>query len=326
MQEVEEAQPESRPVVLGPSLALDLAWALHAVWKPPLQAAQPVLGTLFGENPELARAVRELWSDELGCLTELQILAIWAEALEVTDFDALLPLLLAAIDTVPLDLALESETERDRELILGRLAALRGSARLRQHWGDVLAQVWAGLDEQWRTSSVPLIESAVLEARGQLDRSREWLQLIVTKCETFQDHLPQILERHRAGRPVLMVPCAFFGRALYLEMPSCILIGLGTSRVNSVSRARTADVARRLRVLADPTRLAILDHLADGARSVGEIAYSFSLAQPTVSTHVKYLRQAGLVSAERHGTRVEVSLNRDAVQALAGELGTLLVH
>jgi DNA-binding transcriptional ArsR family regulator len=326
MQEVEESQQESRPVVLGPSLALDLSWALHAVWKPPLQAARPVLGQLFGQRPELAQAVRELWDDELGCLAELQVLAIWAEALEVTDFDTLLPMLVAAIDTVPLDLALESETERDRELILGRLAALRGSSRLRRRWGDVLAQVWAGLDQEWRTSSVPLIESAVLEARGQLDRGTEWLHLIAIKCEIFQDHLPQIVERHRAGRRVLMAPCAFFGRAMYIEMPSCILIGLGTSGVDSVARARTADVARRLRVLADPTRLAILDHLADGARSVGEIAYSFSLAQPTVSTHVKHLRQAGLVSAERHGTRVEVSLNRDAVQALAGELGTLLVH
>jgi len=326
MQEVEESQQESPPVVLGPSLALDLSWALHAVWKPPLQAARPVLGKLFGERPELAQAVRGLWDDELGCMAELQILAIWAEALEVTDLDTLLPMLLAAIDTVPLDLALESEAERDREIIMSRLAALRGSPRLRRRWGDLLAQVWAGLDEEWRTSSVPLIERAVLEARGQLDRGTEWLQLIGTKCETFKDHLPQILERHRAGRPVLMAPCAFFGRALYIEMPSCILIGLGTSGVDSVARARTADVARRLRVLADPTRLAILDHLADGARSVGEIAYSFSLAQPTVSTHVKHLRQAGLVSAERHGTRVEVSLNRDAVQALAGELGTLLVH
>jgi len=66
--------------------------------------------------------------------------------------------------------------------------------------------------------------------------------------------------------------------------------------------------------------------LADGSRSVGEIARSFSLAQPTVSTHVKHLREAGLVSAERRGSRVAVSLNRDAVQTLAGELGTLLAR
>src|ERR1700720_2937750 len=98
MQEVEESQRERPPVVLGPSLALDLSWALPAVWKPPLQAAQPVLGKLFGEHPELAQAVRGLWDDELGCLAELQILAIWAEALEVADLDTLLPMLLAAID------------------------------------------------------------------------------------------------------------------------------------------------------------------------------------------------------------------------------------
>jgi DNA-binding transcriptional ArsR family regulator len=80
------------------------------------------------------------------------------------------------------------------------------------------------------------------------------------------------------------------------------------------------------RVLADPTRLAILDHLADGASSVGEIAQSFSLAQPTVSTHVKHLRDAGLVTSNRRGTRVEVSVNQDAVQAVASELGSLLTR
>jgi ArsR family transcriptional regulator len=57
---------------------------------------------------------------------------------------------------------------------------------------------------------------------------------------------------------------------------------------------------------------------------VGEIARAFSLAQPTVSAHVKQLREAGLVAAERRGARLEISADRAALAELAGELTGLL--
>ena len=48
--------------------------------------------------------------------------------------------------------------------------------------------------------------------------------------------------------------------------------------------------------------------------TVGEVAKAFGLAQPTVSDHVKILREAGLVGGTRHGTRIELfALRRDAV-------------
>ena len=312
--------------VLGPSIALDLSWAILSVSKPTLQLARPALGTLYRERPELARAVQEFWDDGVGCHGEIEVLAIWGDALQVADIDTLLARLRAAIDTVPLDLGLESEDPEQRAVILARLAELRRSPPRRQRWEALLRDVWSGLDQGWRTSSVPVVERAAAEARSQLDRGTHWVSLVGTKCEVFKMHQTEILERHAAGQPVVLVPCAFFGRALYLEMPSCIVLGFGTSGADGVSRARTAEVARRLRVLADPTRLAILDHLADGASSVGEIAQSFSLAQPTVSTHVKHLREAGLVTSDRRGTRVEVSVNQDAVRAVADELGSLLAR
>jgi ArsR family transcriptional regulator len=103
-----------------------------------------------------------------------------------------------------------------------------------------------------------------------------------------------------------------------------VLVGYGTGRDGPDARARTEQMARRLRALSDPTRLAILDHLGRGASSVTEIARAFGLSQPTVSTHVKHLREAGLVSAERRGTRLEVAVDREAVAALGGELGELV--
>jgi DNA-binding transcriptional ArsR family regulator len=54
-----------------------------------------------------------------------------------------------------------------------------------------------------------------------------------------------------------------------------------------------------LAALADPTRRAILARVAQGEATVNEIAEPFRLKLPTVSKHLKVLRQAGLVTQGR---------------------------
>lgn len=55
--------------------------------------------------------------------------------------------------------------------------------------------------------------------------------------------------------------------------------------------------------LAEPSRRAILELLRDGERPAGEIVAALDLAQPTVSQHLKLLREAGLVAVRAEGTR-----------------------
>ena len=55
--------------------------------------------------------------------------------------------------------------------------------------------------------------------------------------------------------------------------------------------------------LADESRRRILDLLADGERSVGDLVGLLSLSQPTVSKHLKALRDAGLVESRTEGQR-----------------------
>ena len=56
-------------------------------------------------------------------------------------------------------------------------------------------------------------------------------------------------------------------------------------------------------VLADPTRLAIFELLADGPRAVGELARELPVSRPAVSQHLKALKGAGLVIDRAAGTR-----------------------
>lgn len=71
----------------------------------------------------------------------------------------------------------------------------------------------------------------------------------------------------------------------------------------SLTRARTATLAARLKVLADPTRLRMLDLLAQQTEPlcVCDITDQFEQNQPTISHHLKLLRDAGLIAGEKRG-------------------------
>jgi DNA-binding transcriptional ArsR family regulator len=56
-------------------------------------------------------------------------------------------------------------------------------------------------------------------------------------------------------------------------------------------------------ILAEPHRRQILDLLVEGERSVGELVEHLHLTQPTVSKHLRTLRDAGLVAARVDGQR-----------------------
>ena len=58
-----------------------------------------------------------------------------------------------------------------------------------------------------------------------------------------------------------------------------------------------------LAALADPTRREILERLRSGPRAVGELAGDLPVTRPAVSQHLRVLKDAGLVSDRRQGTR-----------------------
>ena len=55
--------------------------------------------------------------------------------------------------------------------------------------------------------------------------------------------------------------------------------------------------------LGDPTRRSIFEQLRGGPRSVGELAAGLPVSRPAVSQHLRVLKEAGLVTERRHGTR-----------------------
>ncbi|MFJ9900000.1 ArsR/SmtB family transcription factor [Streptomyces sp. NPDC091280] len=71
---------------------------------------------------------------------------------------------------------------------------------------------------------------------------------------------------------------------------------------------QAADLAKVFKALGDPVRLRLMSMIASRGESgevcVCELTPAFELSQPTISHHLKLLRQAGLIDCERRGTWV----------------------
>lgn len=77
-------------------------------------------------------------------------------------------------------------------------------------------------------------------------------------------------------------------------------------------------------VIAEGTRRQILETLREGDRAVGELVIELQVSQPTVSKHLKVLREAGLVSMRAQGQKRFYSLETaplDQVQAWLSDFG-----
>lgn len=82
-----------------------------------------------------------------------------------------------------------------------------------------------------------------------------------------------------------------------------------------------AQRAARLSALGDEIRLKMIRLLAQhDALCVCELQAAFDVEQPTVSHHLRILRDAGLVDVERRGIWAHYSLRRDTVKSLIQEL------
>jgi ArsR family transcriptional regulator len=81
-------------------------------------------------------------------------------------------------------------------------------------------------------------------------------------------------------------------------------------------------LAAQFKALADPTRVAIVNHLSTADEvCVCNLTESFELSQPTISHHLKILREAGLVESSPRGTWAYYRLVPEAIEALRSALG-----
>jgi len=79
-------------------------------------------------------------------------------------------------------------------------------------------------------------------------------------------------------------------------------------------------VARRFRVIGEPMRIRILDHLRDGEATVAELTESLGTSQQNVSKHLGVLHEAGILGRRKHGTHTLYSIADESVLGLCEQV------
>lgn len=74
------------------------------------------------------------------------------------------------------------------------------------------------------------------------------------------------------------------------------------------------------RALADPTRRAIFEKLADGGMNASALRKGMTISQPAMSQHLAVLRNANLVREQRQGRFINYEVNPDGLAHIAGWL------
>jgi len=88
----------------------------------------------------------------------------------------------------------------------------------------------------------------------------------------------------------------------------------------TLSAEKARDLAPAFKALGDPVRLQLLSQIAtaeSGEACVCDLTVGFELTGPTISHHLKVLREAGLIDCERRGTWVYYWIVLERVSALA---------
>ncbi len=89
-----------------------------------------------------------------------------------------------------------------------------------------------------------------------------------------------------------------------------------------IERAQAERMTKVAKALGDPIRMQLVDVLRKhaGKVCVCELVPLFDLSQPTVSHHLKVLREAGIVGSERQGLWAYYYVNAEALEELSGWL------
>ena len=72
-------------------------------------------------------------------------------------------------------------------------------------------------------------------------------------------------------------------------------------------------IAQRFRVLGEPTRIKLLDHLREGDATVGELQEALGASQQNVSKHLGILLAAGMVTRTKQGNHSRYSISDPSV-------------
>jgi len=310
---------------VSPSAPSELAWLLNLLTQT-ARYAEPALaeldGSLLPGIGRLRKAVQEqikqLWADGLAGCPELLYAAHEADCVLDDELTRLLAWLARTGDKSTVVHAMLTEPERDRTAIADRLRRLRDDAKARHTYRSVLVDVWRVASSAWQRSSRAVVTDACSAWKAKLDAGVSIEELVPPRHPlTDAERLGfDNLFTHRAEFAISPLYFCMSGGHV-VDLDEYVHIAVPASDLLPVRKVRDAAfVSDRLRVLAEPARVHILIQLLSAPSGVMDVARSLRMSQPTVSGHLKILRDAGLVQPRRFGARTVMVASRKRIERL----------
>lgn len=285
-------------------------------------------------NAVLAEDILHFW-DEPG-LSEVngQPYREWGELLvagwhtgtlfsPVEDFLAAVEPVLATGLVVP---PLASEPPEARQLIQRRIDWLSANPAGLARLMSLLRGAWDVVRPYWERIGRPAAEAAARDLLAHVRPDIDIRALVPGNNFIHKEAFRSQVAEARARNELVIVPLGLAGGGqFYWHFPGLVLVGAGVDAAEREAgrRERAERAASKLKVLSDPTRVAILAELlkprSHAPATVTELASQFGLSQPTVSVHVKMLREAGLVRPERDGNQVIYHAEEDVIRRYVDE-------
>jgi ArsR family transcriptional regulator len=319
--EADGEPPRLGQVEVRPSAVLELTWVLHLLeWD-----RYDGIEELAAEADRLRAGFAAAIDDGHRSLPDVSILAERIGVLMTDEADSFLHGIerAAQLDGVGLDL--RSESAEVRAATLARLDRLRADPALARRYAAALTDVWDVVRPAWEATGREMVRRTGAEWSERVRRGVGLLDVIPGR------HIARHVDQERLlwqRRRVVLTPLYFcrVGGAI-VDMTAFVHVGSPARPVDgeALRRKEAELIASRLKVLADGTRVALLRDLASEPSSVMDLSRRFGLAQPTISNHVKVLRDAGLLDAQKDGARVVYSVPRDQLGRLLDETRDLLL-
>jgi DNA-binding transcriptional ArsR family regulator len=283
---------------------MELVWALLVKDDEP-ETEFPVRVGRFASAPGLEERIRAFWADGEACFSEAFVVAERGGVLFARDPERLWAGLAEGLAAPNRFERLASETPEEQECFRARLARLHDEPDLQAAWLELLRDAWAAVDPGWRSEGQEIVEAGAWEIRAKVPEVGTYADLLplVGDCD-FTGRLPQLVSEAAAfGQDVVLVPTWLGRKGFLMSLASTLLWGPPTPTRPVGPSTEVRDRARRYKAMGDPTRLAIFEAAAHRPRNVGDLARALGVAQPTVSNHVRILREAGLLEQEKGGGR-----------------------
>ena len=341
-------QTEVAPVVAIASPTLELAYAYYFLNRPDSKARAaelPWLELLHSKHSELIERITTFWSDAISENDGFNLFALVSEldyAKDASvkrffaDFDKMPDKAIAVMKANRKKMKAEAkEAHREKDLkmyegLLARFEALREPG-LRSSYLAMLKQLWALLEPFWKKEGQAQAERASQAFLAKYEETGSVLEALpthhFTQFESSAQHIRKSLEKGR----VVVVPLYFASAGGFnFDFASAHYIGYGIQSERHFEQlsARVEAAANRIKAVADPTRLLLLSLIARYKgfdMTVSDFAAQLGVSQPTVSGHLKLLKEADLVMLEKKGNKSIYSVNSEAIRGSLSEFEALVL-